>query len=102
MSTSTPTERPKTGTPQSLSGLWPFVQPYLLQMALAGLFLVLAAVATLLFPVAVRQLIDGGLVPAGRSDQAMTLQGHFIELFGVAEGVGSIFSCAFLSGELAG
>lgn len=91
MSTSTPTERPKAGTPQSLSGLWPFVRPYRLQMALAGLFLVLAAVATLLFPVAVRQLIDGGLVPAGRSDQAMALQGHFIELFGVAVALG-VFS----------
>ena len=93
MSTSTPTERPKAGTPQSLSGLWPFVRPYRLQMALAGLFLVLAAVATLLFPVAVRQLIDGGLVPAGRSDQAMALQGHFIELFGVAVALG-VFSAA--------
>ena len=91
MSTSTPTERPKAGTPQSLSGLWPFVRPYRLQMALAGLFLVLAAVATLLFPVAVRQLIDGGLVPAGRSDQTMALQGHFIELFGVAVALG-VFS----------
>lgn len=91
MSASTPTERPKAGTPQSLSGLWPFMRPYRLQMALAGLFLVLAAVATLLFPVAVRQLIDGGLVPAGRSDQAMALQGHFIELFGVAVALG-VFS----------
>lgn len=79
--------------PRSLSGLWPFLKPYRLQMALAGLFLVLAAAATLAFPVALRLLIDGGLMPADRSNQVMALQGHFGLLFGVAVALG-VFSAA--------
>lgn len=62
-------------------------------MALAGLFLVLAAAATLAFPVALRLLIDGGLMPAERSNQVMALQGHFGLLFGVAVALG-VFSAA--------
>ena len=48
----------------------PFLRPYRGRIALAGLFLVLAAVATLVFPVALRSLIDGGLVGRrqGRAD----------------------------------
>jgi ATP-binding cassette subfamily B protein len=57
------------------------------------LFLVLAAAATLLFPVALRHLMDGGLVAADRSAQAMGLRGHFLELFGVAVALG-LFSAA--------
>ena len=79
--------------PRSLSGLWPFLKPYRLQVALAGLFLVLAAAATLAFPVALRLLIDGGLMPADRNDQVMALRGHFGLLFGVAVALG-VFSAA--------
>ncbi|MBY0465602.1 MAG: ATP-binding cassette domain-containing protein [Burkholderiales bacterium] len=85
-------EAPKAH-PKSLGGLWPFLKPYRLQMALAGLFLVLAAAATLAFPVALRLLIDGGLMPAERSHQVMALQGHFGLLFGVAVALG-VFSAA--------
>ena len=60
---STPTPAP--GKPQSLSGLLPFLKPYRSRIALAGLFLVLAAVATLAFPWALRVLIDGGLQAGG-------------------------------------
>src|SRR5690606_40547321 len=74
-----------------LSGLLPFLKPYRWQIALAILFLVLAAAATLVFPVALRQLIDGGLMAGDRSAQAMGLRGHFLELFGVAFALG-IFS----------
>ncbi|QCB46181.1 ABC transporter transmembrane domain-containing protein [Hydrogenophaga sp. PAMC20947] len=91
MSQSTAPERPKASTPQSLSGLRPFIRPYRWQIALAILFLVLAAAATLVFPVALRQLIDGGLVAGDRSAQAMGLRGHFLELFAVAFALG-IFS----------
>jgi ATP-binding cassette subfamily B protein len=84
-------ERPKASNPQSLSGLLPFIRPYRWQIASAVLFLVLAAAATLVFPVALRQLIDGGLVAGDRSAQAMGLRGHFLELFGVAFALG-IFS----------
>ncbi|WP_137918890.1 ABC transporter transmembrane domain-containing protein [Hydrogenophaga sp. 2FB] len=86
-------ERPKATTPTSLGGLVPFMRPYRTQIGLAMLFLVLAAVATLLFPVALRGLIDGGLVASDRSAQAMGLRGHFLELFAVAVALG-LFSAA--------
>ena len=91
MSQKTEAERPKGSNPKSLSGLLPFIKPYRWQIALAVLFLVLAAAATLVFPVALRQLIDGGLVGGDRAAQAMGLRGHFLELFGVAFALG-IFS----------
>ncbi|WP_127806843.1 ABC transporter transmembrane domain-containing protein [Hydrogenophaga sp. NH-16] len=84
MSTPSPADRPRATTPTSLSGLLPFLRPYRCQIAGALLFLTLAAVATLLFPLALRQLIDGGLVSADRGDQTMALRGHFLQLFGVA------------------
>lgn len=77
--------------PRALSGLWPFLRPYRMPLALAGLFLVLAAAATLAFPVALRHLVDQGLVPAGRGDQTLALRGHFLLLFGVAVALG-VFS----------
>ncbi len=81
------------GNPRSLSGLTPFLKPYRVQIGLALLFLVLAAGATLVFPIALRALIDGGLVPADRSDQAMRLGQHFLALFGVAVAL-AFFSAA--------
>jgi ATP-binding cassette subfamily B protein len=65
----------------SLSGLWPFVRPYKERVALAGLFLLLAAGATLAFPWALRQLIDQGL---SGPDSAQRLASQFMQLFGVA------------------
>ncbi|MDB5945995.1 MAG: transporter related protein, partial [Ramlibacter sp.] len=38
------------GSPRSLSGLVPFLRPYLGRIALAALFLLLAALSTLVFP----------------------------------------------------
>ena len=84
---------------KSLSGLVPFLRPYRGRIALAGLFLVLAALATLAFPLALRSLIDGGLMGAAapglatpdRSAQVMALRGHFLALFSVAVALG-IFS----------
>lgn len=90
---SSPAQRPHGQSPRALQALLPFARPYRWQIALAGLFLVLAAAATLLFPVALRGLIDGGLLPADRATQAMALQGHFIQLFGVAVALG-LFSAA--------
>ncbi|PNG52010.1 Putative multidrug export ATP-binding/permease protein [Variovorax sp. WDL1] len=81
------------GAPKSLSGLSPFLRPYRVQIALAAVFLVLAAMTTLVFPVALRSLIDGGLVGADRGTQTMALRGHFLALFGVAVALG-VFSAA--------
>ncbi len=89
---SAPDAAPK-GQPRSLSGLLPFLRPYRGRIALAGLFLVLAAGATLLFPLALRSLIDGGLVGAGQGDTVMALRQHFLALFAVAVALG-VFSAA--------
>ncbi|CAM8621443.1 MdlB ABC-type multidrug transport system, ATPase and permease components [Comamonadaceae bacterium] len=90
MSTS---ERPKSTNPKSLSGLLPFLRPYRGRIGMALVFLVLAAVATLAFPVALRSLIDGGLVQADKGTQVMALRNHFAALFAVAVALG-LFSAA--------
>jgi ATP-binding cassette subfamily B protein len=79
---------PTTGTPRSLSGLVPFLKPYLGRIALAGLFLLLAAMATLVFPLALRSLIDGGVSAQSKGSQLLALREHFVELFGVAVALG--------------
>ena len=86
-------ERPKSQSPQSLTGLLPFLKPYSGRIGLAGLFLVGAALATLAFPIALRSLIDGGLVTSDRGAQTMALRNHFGALFAVAVALG-IFSAA--------
>jgi ATP-binding cassette subfamily B protein len=79
-------------SPQSLSGLLPFIRPYRGRMALAVLFLLLAAGATLVFPVALRSLIDGALA-AQPGERLVALRSHFLALFGVAAALG-MFSAA--------
>ncbi|MDO9358693.1 MAG: ABC transporter transmembrane domain-containing protein [Polaromonas sp.] len=78
----------KPGATRSLSGLLPFLRPYRGRIFLAMFFLVMAAVATLVFPIALRSLIDGGLGAAGKGEQLMALRTHFFELFGVAAALG--------------
>ena len=75
-------------SPRSLSGLTPFLLPYRGRIALALVFLVLAAAATLAFPIALRYLIDGGLVQADKGAQVMALREHFVALFAVAVALG--------------
>ena len=86
MRMTTPT--PVKASPRSLSGLLPFLRPYRVRIGLAILFLVMAAVATLAFPVALRSLIDGGLVQTDKGEQVMALRNHFVALFGVAFALG--------------
>ncbi len=81
------------GPPQALAALWPFLRPYRGRVVLAGLFLLLAAVSTLLFPVALKQLIDQGLVSSDPSQRVMALRGHFGALFGVGIAL-AVFSAA--------
>jgi len=85
------TERPKSKSPKSLTGLLPFLRPYRARIGLALVFLVMAATATLAFPVALRMLIDGGLVQGDKGDQMMAMREHFVALFGVATALG-VFS----------
>lgn len=68
-------------SPVSLGGLRPFLRPYRLPLVLAGVFLVLAAAATLAFPWALRRLIDDGLASAA-GDAA--LAAGFLRMFAVA------------------
>ena len=85
------TERAKSKSPKSLTGLLPFLRPYRARIGLALVFLVMAATATLAFPVALRMLIDGGLVQGDKGNQVMAMREHFVALFGVATALG-VFS----------
>jgi ATP-binding cassette subfamily B protein len=87
------TPQAQSSNPKSLSGLLPFLSPYRGRIGLALVFLVLAAMATLAFPLALRSLIDGGLVQADKGAQVMALREHFVTLFGVAVALG-LFSAA--------
>lgn len=79
-------------SPQSLSGLLPFVKPYQGRIALAGLFLLLAAGTTLAFPWALRLLIDQGL---SGPDSGARLAGQFGQLFLVAAALAVFSSLRF-------
>ena len=90
---SSPSSSQPKASPRSLSGLWPFLVPYRGRIGLALIFLVMAAVATLAFPLALRSLIDGGLMQADKGAQVMALREHFAALFAVAVALG-LFSAA--------
>ena len=66
----------------------PFLRPYRGRIGIAVFFLVMAAVATLIFPLALRGLIDGGMGAADKGERLMGLRDHFFELFGVAAALG--------------
>ncbi len=85
--------RAAAATPRALSGLLPFIKPYRGRVLLAALFLVLAALSTLAFPVALKVLIDQGLVATDPGERVMALRGHFLALFAVAASLG-VFSAA--------
>jgi ATP-binding cassette subfamily B protein len=87
------TQRGAAASPRSLSGLLPFLRPYRGRIALALLFLVLAAMSTLVFPLALKSLIDQGLVGADPGERVMALREHFLALFAVGAALG-VFSAA--------
>jgi len=96
--TASPASMPSVSTPaasarnvRSLSGLLPFLRPYRLRIAAALAFLVLAAVSTLVLPVAMKSLIDQGLVAPDPGARVMALRNHFFALFGVGAALG-VFS----------
>ena len=76
---------------RSLAGLLPFLRPYRLQIGLAIAFLVMAAISTLVFPVAMKSLIDQGFVTADPGARVMALREHFFALFAVGAALG-VFS----------
>jgi ATP-binding cassette subfamily B protein len=84
---------PASASPRSLSGLLPFLRPHRGRIALALLFLVGAAVSTLVLPLALKSLIDQGLIAADPGQRLMALREHFVALFAVGLALG-VFSAA--------
>ena len=82
-------------SPRSLSGLAPFLRPYHGRIALAMLFLVLAAASTLVLPVALKALIDEGFVASDPGARVMALREHFLALFGVGAALGLFSALRF-------
>ena len=80
---------------KSLSGLLPFLRPYRGRIALAVLFLVMAAVSTLIFPIALKSLIDQGIVATDPGTRVMALREHFFALFGVGAALGLFSALRF-------
>ncbi|WP_342129141.1 ABC transporter transmembrane domain-containing protein [Hydrogenophaga sp. OTU3427] len=80
---------------RSLSGLLPFMRPYRGRIAWAGVFLIGAAVTTLLFPIALRQLIDGSLSGDPQALGQALLGQHFALLFGIAAALGLFSALRF-------
>ena len=72
----------------TLTGLWPFLRPYRARIALALLLLCLGSATILLVPLAFRDLIDFGFggqqQTSGGLLGALSLNGHFLALFGLA------------------
>ena len=88
-----PAAPPVARNVRALGGLLPFVRPYRWQIAAAGVFLVMAAVSTLVFPLALKSLIDEGFVAADPGARVMALRDHFFALFAVGVALG-VFSAA--------
>ncbi|QNM96264.1 ABC transporter transmembrane domain-containing protein [Chitinimonas koreensis] len=85
------TATPAPGRPAALAGLLPYMRPYRARIALALLFLLLAAAATLVLPVALRGLLDQGLLSGdggSHGERLVALRGHFLMLFAVTVAMG--------------
>jgi ATP-binding cassette subfamily B protein len=74
----------------SLRGLVPFLTPYRWQLSVAVVFLLLAASATLAFPIALRYLMDQAM---GSNAHAQDAVQSFIALFALAAAL-AVFSAA--------
>jgi ATP-binding cassette subfamily B protein len=87
-SAASPAPPPAPRRLSALSGLWPFLRPYRARIALAFGLLCLASATILVVPLAFRDLIDFGFGERQQSSGgllgALSLDGHFIALFGLA------------------
>ncbi len=75
----------------ALIGLLPFLRPYRLRLVFAFLALTIAALASLVLPVAVRQMIDLGFAPANVAH----IDRYFVFLFAVAMVFGVFLALRF-------
>ncbi|TAK81697.1 MAG: ATP-binding cassette domain-containing protein [Aquabacterium sp.] len=90
--------RPAVNSPiRPLRDLAPFLRPYRVRIALALLFLFGATLTTLVAPLALRQLIDQGFMPADPGTRALALRGHFLELFVVGAALGVFSALRYFS-----
>ncbi len=67
-----------------LRALWPFMAPYRGRVALAAIALLVAAAATLVVPLAFRQMIDVGFAARAAVSERANVNLWFLALFGVA------------------
>src|SRR5690606_35444002 len=74
----------RRGSLSILRALWPFLAPYRGRIALAVGALLVAAGATLVVPLAFRQLIDVGFAAPGTDAVPVRVDTWFVALFGVA------------------
>ncbi|MGQ0599950.1 ABC transporter transmembrane domain-containing protein [Aquabacterium sp.] len=93
MSRSASAQPPAGKSVRSLHDLRPFLQPYKARIALALVFLLMAALTTLVLPIALRTLIDQGMVAADPGQRVMAMREHFLALFGVGVAMG-LFSAS--------
>lgn len=72
----------------SLAGLWPFLNPHRWRLALAFALLCLGSGTILVVPLAFRDIIDFGFGEEQQADGgmfgALSMDGHFLALFGLA------------------
>jgi ATP-binding cassette subfamily B protein len=80
------TDKTRRAGLSALKGLLPFLAPYRRRFLMAGIALLIAAGATLVIPVAFRQMIDlgFGFTPGGSAGAGQHINIYFIALFGVA------------------
>ncbi len=67
-----------------LRALWPFMAPYRARVAVAAIALLVAAAATLVVPLAFRQMIDVGFAARAVASERANVNLWFLALFGVA------------------
>ncbi len=84
----------KKALPEALRALLPFVRPYWKAVALALLFLGLAAICTLAIPLALRELVDTALA-ALPADRPTILRERFGWLMGISIATGLLTSARF-------
>ena len=84
-------ERPKGSSLKPLRALLPYIWPYKGTLALAIAALLLASAAQLTLPVALRYLIDGGML----SDDPSSIDKYFLGLFAVAMAFGLFAALRF-------
>ena len=85
------TERPKGKSLQPLRAIVPFVRPYLGTLYFAFTALILASAAQLALPIAIRYLIDAGML----AEDAASIDRYFLGLFAVAMAFGLFSAVRF-------